>query len=226
MKQYKSVLIFGIVLLIGAASPVATVTKDDKESITRLQGEVLVLQRQLRDLQESLDKWQGQNSTALQKIADNISFTAGKTAGLEDVMKDYESTRKTSYAGTNTQIQKIFDYQVRSDQKLSDMTSKLGSLEITFLDHQKKIEEMLASPPPQTSASGLVRVDGPGSPGSMETDSNEQTLQAAYLKFGMMLLKSERRSEGVNTLRKLIADFPNSHEASQAKDELNRLGEK
>lgn len=53
MKRIAPILItVAVIILGGAAMP----TSSDRDLIVRLQGEVLVLQRQLRDLQESLDR--------------------------------------------------------------------------------------------------------------------------------------------------------------------------
>jgi TolA-binding protein len=48
---------------------------------------------------------------------------------------------------------------------------------------------------------------------------------SALLKKGFLLLQLERRDEGVNALRNVVATFPNSPESVQATQELNRLGE-
>jgi tol-pal system protein YbgF len=48
---------------------------------------------------------------------------------------------------------------------------------------------------------------------------------SAQFKKGILLLQLERREEGVNTLRVVIAQHPASPEAAQATQELTRLGE-
>ena len=53
MKRYALLIVPTLLLLVAGA---ATMPREsDKELIIRLQGEVIVLQRQVRDLQESFD---------------------------------------------------------------------------------------------------------------------------------------------------------------------------
>ncbi|MBO0722679.1 MAG: hypothetical protein J2P41_17780, partial [Blastocatellia bacterium] len=47
----------------------------------------------------------------------------------------------------------------------------------------------------------------------------------SLLKKGITLLHLERRNEGIVVLKSVISQSPTSPEASQARDELSRLGE-
>lgn len=236
MKQYKLLFIASVALLLaGSTSP----ANSDKELIIRLQGEVLVLQRQIRDLQESIDKWQGQSTASLQKLSENTTDAARIVSALEDSLKNARLSQNNSLAGTNSQLQKISEQLSRQDQGLTNLSKEITNMKQSLRDYQQKMESR------DTSVTGS----------SEETDDaifriaesyyrlakynealkeydrilsehpkGDRALQSS-LKRGITLLHLERRDEGVASLKSLIAQHPNSREASIARSELSRLGE-
>ena len=276
MHQYKPWLLTAIFLLIlGATSPSGA----DKDLIIKLQGEVLVLQRQLRDLQESFDKWQGQSTQSLQKISDNTNSTAREISTIGDSLKTVQSSQTANLTGATTQLQKISEQLARHNQNFSSISQQITSLRESIQEYQQRSERerseksldpsLLINNPDNLFAAGSAQFkkgnyesaiiyfktyleshnQTPESDDALfgiaesyfslgkynealreydrllsEYPRGDRTLQAS-LKKGITLLHLERRSEGVDLLRSVIAQAPNSQEASLAKDELNRLGE-
>ncbi len=87
---------FLVLLLLGAAYPAAT---SDRDLIIRLQGEIVVLQRQIRDLQETLDKNQASSYQVVNRVAEN-SETSGKIlSSLQDRLNQTDTLQHNNLTG-------------------------------------------------------------------------------------------------------------------------------
>ncbi|MBK7598886.1 MAG: tetratricopeptide repeat protein [Acidobacteria bacterium] len=136
MRDYRSLILIAIILTAGAASPAA----GEKELIIKLQGEVVVIQRQLRDLQESFDKWQGQSTSSIQKLSDNSTTTLRGITGIEDALRTTQSSQTTGLAGASSQLQKIIDQLNRQAQSNSQIGQQISGLRKELSDYQQKME--------------------------------------------------------------------------------------
>ncbi len=137
MQQYRFFVMAAIFfLLIGAATPSNT----DKELIIKLQGEVLVLQRQIRDLQESFDKWQGQSTASLQKISENTNTTVREISTIGDSLKSVQTAQTGNLAGATVQLQKITEQLSKHNQSFSNISQQISNLKQSIQDYQQKME--------------------------------------------------------------------------------------
>ncbi len=276
MKQYVPFLLCGVLILAMGAS-----SASDKDLIIRLQGEVLVLQKQVRDLQESFDKSSGQTVALMQKATDNSELTLRNLGSIEEVIKLSQTTQSNSFTGTATRINRLAEQAGVNDKRLDNISSQINSLK-TLIEQQaqqakqKQEEERKkeATPPrfenpeqlyafaytqytqgkyDEATANFRRYVEAYG---STEAADNAQfwvgeglfmqmryaealveydrlltsypsgdKIIAARFKKGLALLYLERREEGVAELRLVINGAPNSTEAAQARQELERLGE-
>lgn len=137
MKEHAPwVLVSAMVVLLGASSPAS----GEKELIIRLQGEVLVLQRQLRDLQESFDKGQGQSNAALQKLADSSDGSQRILASIEESFKTTQTSQTNNLAGTNARLNKIIEQLTANEQKFNQLGQQVQGLRGTVEQYQRRIE--------------------------------------------------------------------------------------
>lgn len=136
MKQFKPVILFAAVLLIVGAS----VPSGEKELIIRLQGEVIVLQRQIRDLQESFDKWQGQSNASMQKLTENSSTSVRELSTIGETLRNSRTTQSNSLAGTNASLQRITEILSGHRQSFDQVSDQLNSLRQSMKDLQQKQE--------------------------------------------------------------------------------------
>jgi TolA-binding protein len=136
MRDYRSLILIAIILTAGAASPAA----GEKELIIKLQGEVVVIQRQLRDLQESFDKWQGQSTSSIQKLSDNSTTTLRGINSIEEALRTTQSSQTTGLAGASSQLQKIIDQLNRQAQSNSQIGQQISGLRKELSDYQQKME--------------------------------------------------------------------------------------
>ncbi|MBK9315491.1 MAG: tetratricopeptide repeat protein [Acidobacteria bacterium] len=138
MKQFKPVILFAAVLLIVGAS----VPSGEKELIIRLQGEVIVLQRQIRDLQESFDKWQGQSNASMQKLTENSSTSVRELSTIGETLRNSRTTQSNSMAGTNASLQRITEILSGHRQSFDLVGDQLNSLRQSLKEMQQKQEQL------------------------------------------------------------------------------------
>src|SRR5512145_1354367 len=97
------VLAVALLLVAGASLP----SSNDKELIIRLQGEVLVLQRQIRDLQESFDKWQVKSETSFSNLGSASETSTRTLSSIEDKLQRNQGSQANAVAGVNAHLAKI-----------------------------------------------------------------------------------------------------------------------
>lgn len=94
-------IIFALVAAVAASPNVG-----DRDLIVRLQGEVLVLQRQIRDLQESVDRHYETSNAALQRLADAGSET---TKTLKPLAAQLNQSGKLQLQGVESLERRLED---------------------------------------------------------------------------------------------------------------------
>lgn len=273
MKQYGPLLLGGMLILVLGAN-----SASDKDLIIRLQGEVLVLQKQIRDLQESFDKSTGQSVTLMQKVTDNSESTLRSLGSIEEAIRLSQTTQSNSFTGANTRINRLAEQATVTDKRLDQISTQINSLKNLIEQQAKQKQEderKRESTPPrfenpeqlyayaytqytqgkydEAIANFRRYVDAYGTTEAADnaqfwigeglfaqmryaealaeydrlisTYPNGDKVIASQFKKGLSLLYLERREEGVAALRLVNASAPNSTEAAQARQELERLGE-
>jgi TolA-binding protein len=137
--QRHGQLAFAIILLLilGASLP----NSSDKELIVRLQGEVLVLQRQVRDLQESFDKWQVKSETSLNKLSDASDASTQTLSAIEDKLQRSQGSQSGVIAGINSHLAKISEQISVNNQQISQLNQNLNTLKQSVQEYQHKLRE-------------------------------------------------------------------------------------
>ena len=273
MKHYSPILFF-VILIFALGANISS----DKDLIIRLQGEVLVLQKQIRDLQESFDKSTGQSVTLMQKVTDNSETTLRSLSSIEEAIKFSQTTQSNNLTGASTKINRLSEQASQTDKRLDQISGQINALKgfieqqakqrqederkkdttpprfenpeqlyaFAYTQHtQGKYDEAIANFRRYVEAYGSTEAAdnaqfwiGEGLFAQMRyADAlteyerllsaypNGDKITAAQFKKGLSLLYLERREEGVATLRLVIASAPNTTEAAQARQELERLGE-
>lgn len=132
MKQYSPYIVFVILIFALGAN-----MGSDKDLIIRLQGEVLVLQKQVRDLQESFDKSTGQSVTLIQKITDNSETTIRSLGSIEEAIKLSQTTQSNNLNGASTKINRLSEQASQSDKRLDQISNQINALK-GFVEQQAK----------------------------------------------------------------------------------------
>src|SRR5215510_13510531 len=175
LKQRYGYLAFAtaLLLVIGASLP----NSNDKELIIRLQGEILVLQRQVRDLQESFDKWQVKSETSLNNLGSASETSARTLSSIDDKLQRNQGSQANAVAGVNAHLAKISEYIAANSQQLSQLSLNVNSLKQSLQEYQRKLQE-------QESQGAKLNTDDP-----------EIAFAQAYLKYKKGEYESARSEE-------------------------------
>jgi len=139
LGQRYGYLVFaiGLFLVIGASLP----NNNDKELIIRLQGEILVLQRQVRDLQETFDKWQVKSETSLNNLGSASETSARTLSSIDEKLQRNQGSQANAVAGVNAHLAKISENISTNNQQLSQLSQNVNSLKQTLVEFQRKLRE-------------------------------------------------------------------------------------
>src|SRR5215470_13379389 len=148
-------------LVIGASLP----NNNDKELIIRLQGEVMVLQRQIRDLQESFDKWQVKSETSLNNLGSASETSARTLSSIDDKLQRNQGSQTNAVAGVNAHLAKISEQIATNNRQVSQLGQNIDFLKQSLQEYQRKLQE-------QESRNAKPTTDDP-----------EAAFSQAYLKF-------------------------------------------
>lgn len=139
LRQRYGYLIFAtaLLLVIGASLP----NSNDKELIVRLQGEVLVLQRQVRDLQESFDKWQVKSETSLNNLGSASETSTRTLSSIDEKLQRNQGSQANAVAGVNAHLLKISESISANNQQLSQLNQNVNSFKQSLQEFQRKLKE-------------------------------------------------------------------------------------
>jgi TolA-binding protein len=178
-------------LLLGAGASIPN--SNDKELIIKLQGEILVLQRQIRDLQESFDKWQVKSETSFNNLG-SASETSTKTLALiEDKLQRNQGSQANAVAGVNAHLAKISEHIANNNRQVSQLGQNIDSLKQSLQEFQRKLQEQ---------ESRNIR---------QNTDDPETAFSQAYLKY-----RDGEYDSAVNLFRVYLRTFGQTEKSDDA----------
>ena len=189
-QRYRYLAFAAAILLItGASIP----TRDDKELIIRLQGEVVVLQRQIRDLQESFDKWQAKSETSLNNLGSATETSTRTLSSIEDKLQRNQGSQANAVAGVNAHLAKIAEQMATNNRQVAQLGQNIDSLNQSLQAFQRKLQE-------QESRIGRLSADDP-----------ETAYSQAYMKY-----KEGDYDSAVNLFRVYLKNFSQAEKADDA----------
>jgi TolA-binding protein len=184
-------LAFAVALLLvaGASLP----GSNDKELIIRLQGEVLVLQRQIRDLQESFDKWQVKSETSLNNLGSATETSTRTLSSIEDKLQRNQGSQANAVAGVNAHLAKMSEQIATNNRQTSQLGQNIDSLKQSLQEFQRKLQE-------QESRNV-----------SQNTDDPEIAFSQAYMKY-----REGEYDSAINLFRVYLRNFAQSEKSDDA----------
>lgn len=129
----KKLLIFGALgfMLLAALNQRPLVAKD-KDELIQLKAELLVMQKQIRDLQESTDKNTGQVTALLNQVVDSISVARRDVGQTRDIIDRSLGDVTTATGTTVQQLTRLNERLNATDQRIERVEAQLKELKNYF----------------------------------------------------------------------------------------------
>jgi len=195
-QRHRYLAFAAALFLITGASLSKGPNGDDKEIITRLQGEVLVLQRQIRDLQESFDKWQVKSETSLNNLGSASETSARTLSSIDDKLQRNQGSQANAVAGVNAHLVKISEQIATNNRQVSQLGQNIDFLKQSLQEFQRKLQEQ---------ESRNIRQNTPN------TDDQEIAFSQAYLKY-----REGDYDSAVNLFRVYLKTFSQTEKSDDA----------
>lgn len=128
-KQFAMAV--GLVLVIFVAIG-AVPAGSDRDLIIRLQGEVTVLQRQIRDLQETIDRNHATSSQAVARMVENTENSGKTIATLADRLNQTDSLQHNSLTGVVKRLAQLEENVSQSSGQLIEVNRNLREIKATL----------------------------------------------------------------------------------------------
>jgi tol-pal system protein YbgF len=195
-QRYRYLALAAALFLgVGASIPNGSngTNGDDKEIIIRLQGEVLVLQRQIRDLQESFDKWQAKSETSLNSLGSASETSARTLSSIDDKLQRNQGSQANAVAGVSAHLAKISEQIATNNRQVSQLGQNIDFLKQSLQEFQRKLQE-------QESRNTRPNTDDP-----------ESAFSQAYLKF-----RDGDYDSAINFFRAYLKNFGQTEKSDDA----------
>jgi TolA-binding protein len=189
-QRYRYLALAAALFLgVGASLP----GSNDKELIIRLQGEVLVLQRQIRDLQETFDKWQVKSETSLSNLGSASETSARTLSSIEDKLQRNQGSQANAVAGVNSHLAKISEQIATNNRQIAQLGQNINSLNQPLQEIQRKLQEQ---------ESRNIRPN---------SDDPEIAFSQAYLKY-----REGEYDSAINLFKTFLGNFGQTEKSDDA----------
>lgn len=121
-----------ILLLILAATTHNSLEAKDKDEIIELKAEIIVLQKQVRDLQESTDKNTGQVSTLLTQVVDGVSLARRDVSQTRELVDRGLSDINATANSSNQQLNQFVEKINATNTRLERLEQQIKKVEAIF----------------------------------------------------------------------------------------------
>jgi len=173
-------------LLFTIPSPSAA-GKGEKEAIDRLTSEVLILQRQIRDMQESIDRNNGQLTALMSQITDRVALASHSIQDVQARMQETQTRLSTALNTVDTRLLTL-------DSNFRTVNERL----VKALDHLSALNQALAALKTQPAM-------------ALDLTDPVQVFSAAYGDY----LRGNYQL-AIEQFRQFLTRFPQSEQADDA----------
>jgi hypothetical protein len=133
MKAFAGAICF--LFLVGAANPGSS----DRDLIIRLQGEITVLQRQIRDLQETIDRNHVTSSQAVTRMVENTENSGKAMTTLADRLNQTDTLQHNNLSGVVKRLSQVEENVSQSNGQLIEITEPSRKSGLLYSDpHQSR----------------------------------------------------------------------------------------
>lgn len=140
-------LLISVLLFSGPAIPAPD--KAEREAIERLQSEVVVLERQIRDLQESIDRTNGQTTTLISQVNDSVSTATKEISKIQATLADTQVKVTAGLSNVDSRFLAV-DSGLRSiNERLGKTLDQVTSLRAALADAKSAVPTIDPTDPVQ-----------------------------------------------------------------------------
>jgi TolA-binding protein len=112
--------------------------KKEIEAIEKLQGEVTVLQRQVRDLQQSFDRSNGQIVTLIGQMSDNVATATRSITTMKEALSDTQARINGSFTRVESRFTALETNLRATSERLTHISDQLAGLKEVVAQFQKR----------------------------------------------------------------------------------------
>lgn len=123
---------------VGAVARPSPAGKKEIEAIEKLQAEVIVLQRQIRDLQTSVDRSNGQLLALISQMNDTVAILNRTLGTVQQSISDTQAKVTGNFNAINSQFLALETNLRTATEKLAQMSDQIAGLRETFAEWQRQ----------------------------------------------------------------------------------------
>jgi len=112
--------------------------KKELEAIAKLQAEVLILQRQLRDLQESFDRSNGQWLALLGQIGENVAALQRTLSALQQTLGETQTRTSSLFAQMDSRLTALETHLRTTSEHLVQLHDRIAALTESLAQAQRR----------------------------------------------------------------------------------------
>jgi tol-pal system protein YbgF len=198
--------------------------KKELEAIAKLQAEVLVLQRQLRDLQESFDRSSGQWLTLLGQINENVAALQRTLTALQQSLAETQTRTTGLFTQMDSRLTALETHLRTSSERLVQLHDRIAALTENLAQAQRRAASIDPTDPIQLFSAAY----GEYLKGNYELALDQfrqyvqrfpslETTDNAQYWIGECLYSLGRYQDAVNEFDALLRAYPQSDKALAAR---------
>ncbi len=119
-------------------SPSSRAGKKELEAIAKLQAEVLILQRQLRDLQESFDRSNGQWLALLGQIGENVAALQRTLSALQQTLGETQTRTGSLFTQMDSRLTTMEMHLRTTSEHLVQLHDRIAALAESLAQAQRR----------------------------------------------------------------------------------------
>lgn len=123
---------------VGAVASPSPVGKKEIEAIEKLQAEVIVLQRHIRDLQTSVDRSNGQLLALISQINDTVAVLNHTLGTVQQSLSDTQAKVTGNFNTVNSQFLALETNLRSATEKIAQVSDQIAGLRETIAEWQRQ----------------------------------------------------------------------------------------
>jgi tol-pal system protein YbgF len=144
MKRQTILVAVGLAILsIILFSAPSQAGKNELEAIQKLQAEVTVMQRQVRDLQQSFDRSTGQIVTLIGQMTDNVATATRSIAAMQEAISDTQARIQGNFTRVESRFTALETNLKATSDRLTHINDQIAGVKEVIAQLQQKSQRSI-----------------------------------------------------------------------------------